>query len=228
MDRSTEPDHADQWVSLPAHEFAPSEMYFLLRDTIIPRPIAWVSTVDRAGRSNLAPFSFFSVCSPWPPAIGFSCGPRRDDHGGADLAPKDTLLNIRAVREFVVNLVPQDLLAAMVATADDLPSGASEFAHAGIGALPSLHVRPPRVARAPVSFECRLRSEQPLGTNTWIIGDVVAVHIQRGVYVGPREGRRHGVDLFASDAARPIGRLGRAEYVRLSDRVSCLRRDGPN
>jgi flavin reductase (DIM6/NTAB) family NADH-FMN oxidoreductase RutF len=203
-------------------------MYFLLRDTVIPRPIAWVSTVDAQGRPNLAPFSFFAVCSPWPPALGFSCGPRGDDHGRLDAQPKDTLLNIRAVREFVVNIVPQDLLAPMVATADDLASGVSEFAHANVSASASVDVRPPRVAEAPVSFECRLLGEQPLGVNTWIIGEVVRVHIDPGVYAGTRDGRRHRVDLLARERTRPIGRLGRAEYVRLSDRLVCRRRDGPN
>lgn len=215
-------------VCLQAGDFTPGEMYFLLRDTIIPRPIAWVSTVDALGRSNLAPFSFFSVCSPWPPALGFSCGPRGDDHGGTEAQPKDTLLNIRAMREFVVNLVPQDMLSSMVATADDLASGVSEFAHAQLRELPSVEVRPPRVAGAPVSFECKLMSEQPLGVNTWIIGEVVRVHIDAGVYAGTRDGRRHRVDLLARDQLRPIGRLGRAEYVRLTDRRVCRRRDGPN
>jgi flavin reductase (DIM6/NTAB) family NADH-FMN oxidoreductase RutF len=221
-------DHEATRVSLDARDFAPSEMYFLLRDTIVPRPIAWVSTVDVEGRANLAPFSFFAVCSPWPPSLGFSCGPRGDDHGRPDSQPKDTLVNIRAVGEFVINLVPQHLLATMVATADDLPHGVSEFAHAAVEAEASLRVRPPRVAVAPVAFECRLNREIPLGTNTWIIGDVVAVHFDHVVHGGIGDGRRHRIDLLANERTRPIGRLGRAEYVRLSDRVVCRRRDGPN
>lgn len=91
-------------VSLPAADLKPGEMYFLLRDSIIPRPIAWVSTRSTAGASNVAPFSFFNVCCPSPPVLGFSCGPRGDNHDDANRTLKDTERNIRDTGEFVINL----------------------------------------------------------------------------------------------------------------------------
>ena len=94
-------------VSLSTSDFNPTEMYFLLRDSIVPRPIAWVSTINAAGQSNVAPFSFFNVVCPSPPVLGFSCGPRRDDHNAGEGEAKDTLMNIRANGEVVVNLSPE-------------------------------------------------------------------------------------------------------------------------
>ena len=81
MTNATTPD---SFISLSVDDFNPSEMYFLLRDSVLPRPIAWVSTVSVAGVHNLAPFSFFNVCCPSPPVMGFSCGPRGDNHNGSD------------------------------------------------------------------------------------------------------------------------------------------------
>jgi flavin reductase (DIM6/NTAB) family NADH-FMN oxidoreductase RutF len=98
-------------------------MYLLLRDSVLPRPIAWVSTISESGLTNLAPFSFFNVCSPSPPVLGFSCGPRGDNHNAPNRAEKDTERNIRATREFVVNVAPESLFDAVIRTADNLPHG---------------------------------------------------------------------------------------------------------
>lgn len=215
-------------VSLPVEAFSPSEMYFLLRDSVMPRPIAWVSTMSAAGVSNIAPFSFFNVCCPSPPVLGFSCGPRGDDHDAHQAALKDTLANIKATGEFVVNLSPEALFEAMVDSAQDLAPGVSEFDALGIASLPSDLVRPPRVAKSPVSFECRLRQIIPLGTNQWVMGDVARVHILTSIYQGEREGKKHRIDVLSDAALRPIGRLGRAFYSRLSDIMTRKRRDGPN
>jgi flavin reductase (DIM6/NTAB) family NADH-FMN oxidoreductase RutF len=215
-------------VSLPASAFEPSEMYFLLRDSVLPRPIAWVSTVNESGVSNIAPYSFFNVCCPSPPVLGFSCGPRGDNHNNGERRPKDTLINIRASGEFVVNLAPEALFDEMVASAADLPHGQSEFALSGLQEAASTKVRPPRVALTPVAFECRLRDIIDLGTNHWIMGDVVHIHIAQAVYRGEREGKRHRVDLLADTDSRPLGRLGRAFYQRIRDVETRLRKDGPN
>ena len=96
--------------SLDVSDFNPSEMYFLLRDSILPRPIAWVSTINRDGVSNIAPYSFFNVCCPSPPVMGFSCGPRGDNHQDGTRREKDTLINIKDNRQFVVNLSPENLM----------------------------------------------------------------------------------------------------------------------
>jgi flavin reductase (DIM6/NTAB) family NADH-FMN oxidoreductase RutF len=217
--------HMSATISLPASDFKPSEMYYLLRDSIVPRPIAWVSTVSEAGETNLAPFSFFTICCPSPPVLGFSCGPRGDDHEAVNRVEKDTERNIRASREFVVNVSPEGLVDAIVKSADPLPPGQSEFAHAGLVEARSTVVRPPRVAGTPVAYECQLLDILELGANHWIMGSVVHVHIDASVYLGARESKRHRVDLLANVDTRPIGRLGRGSYVRLREIEVPPRRD---
>lgn len=228
MSSTSVPSTAPEFLTLSVDDFSPGEMYFLLRDSILPRPIAWVSTVNEAGISNLAPFSFFNVCCPSPPVLGFSCGPRGDDHNAKVQPVKDTLHNIRATGEFVVNVSPERLFEPMVDSAQSLPPGVSEFDAFGIASAPSVLVKPLRVAGSPVSFECTLRDILPLGANQWIMGNVVRIHIQQAVYRGEREGKRHRVDLLEDPATRPIGRLGRAFYNRLSDILLRQRKGGPN
>ena len=215
-------------ISLPASAFSPGEMYLLLRDSVLPRPVAWVSTISAGGITNLAPFSFFNVCCPAPPVLGFSCGPRGDNHDDSRRIEKDTERNIRATGEFVVNIAPESLFDPMIRSSDSLPHGQSEFAHAGLAEAASTLVRPPRVAGVPVAYECRLLQIVELGMNHWIMGTVQHVHIDYAVYVGDAGGRRHRVDLLANIETRPIGRLGRAHYVRLRDIETRLRSDGPN
>ena len=215
-------------VSLSTADFNPTEMYFLLRDSIVPRPIAWVSTINAAGQSNVAPFSFFNVVCPSPPVLGFSCGPRRDDHNAGEGEAKDTLMNIRANGEFVVNLSPEKLFDEMVKSSDDLPHGESEFGHTGLIEAPSTAVRPPRVAGTPVAYECKLYDILDVGLNKWVMGTVVHVHIDKSVYQGQRGELRHRVDLLEQEATRPIARLGRAFYARLRQFETRLRKDGPN
>lgn len=214
-------------MSLPVSDFTASEMYVLLRDSVMPRPIAWVSTIGDGGVTNVAPFSFFNVCSPSPPVLGFSCGPRGDNHNDATRIAKDTERNIRASREFVVNVSPERLFDAMVTTSEFLPYGQSEFVHAGLTEAASTIVRPPRVAGTPVAYECRLLDIVELGTNHWIMGTVVHVHIDPSVYLGAQNGQRHRVDLLREAGTRPIGRLGGANYVRLSDIETRQRKDRP-
>jgi flavin reductase (DIM6/NTAB) family NADH-FMN oxidoreductase RutF len=215
-------------VSLPVSEFDPGEMYVLMRDSIIPRAVAWVSTVSEAGQTNLAPFSFFTICSPSPPVLGFSCGPRGDNHDAPVRVEKDTETNIRASGEFVVNVSPEASIDAIIRSSESLPPGRSEFAHAGLEEASSTVVRPPRVAGTPVAYECRLLDIIDLGANHWIMGTVVHVNIDKSVYIGTLEGKRHRVDLLARLDTRPIGRLGRANYVRLREIETHRRRDGPN
>ena len=215
-------------ISLYASDFQPTEMYFLLRDSIVPRPIAWVSTISSEGVSNIAPFSFFNVVSPYPPVLGFSCGPRGDNHNSGQWIPKDTYVNILANREFVVNIVPEMLMDEMVKTAADLAPGDSEFHHARLAEAPSDAVKPPRVAAAPIAYECTLYDIVDAGSNKWIMGSVQRIHIAESVYVGRKGAQNHRIDLLAQSGTRPVGRLGRANYVRLTDVEARLRPDGPN
>lgn len=156
-------------------QLSPRDGYAWMTQAIIPRPIAWVSTINAAGQPNLAPFSFFQAICSNPPTLMFVPTNNRD--GGK----KDTLRNIEAVPEFVVNLVPHALAAPMNATAAPLPYGESEFAHAGVEPAPSSKVRPPRVAASPVAIECVLDRIVTIGSGVGagnvVFGRIVAMHI---------------------------------------------------
>ena len=213
-------------ISLSPVDFTPDEMYLVLRDAIIPRPIAWVSSIDANGVTNLAPFSFFNVCSATPPILGFSCGPRGEDRTNERYELKDTWANIRTTREFVVNLVPELMAAAMVRSSDPLPHGESEFAHAGLTSVASVRVKPPRVGGVPIAYECVLREGIALGRSTWVMGEVVQVHIDERVYVGEKRGLNHRIDVLKHLELRPYARLGSNFYARLRDIETLERRDG--
>ena len=201
-------------------------MYLVLRDAIIPRPIAWVSSVDADGVTNLAPFSFFNVCSATPPILGFSCGPRGEDRKNENFEFKDTWANIRETKEFVINIVPEFLAEPMVRSSDPLPHGESEFAHAGLTPVASVRVKPPRVEGVPIAYECVLREGIALGRSTWVMGEVVQVHIDERVYVGEKRGLNHRIDVLKHIELRPYARLGSNFYSKLREIETLERRDG--
>lgn len=213
-------------VSLSPDQFTPDEFYFLLRDSIIPRPIAWVSSIDANGVSNLAPYSFFNVCAPHPPILGFSCGPRNENRSREDFELKDTLANIKATKEFVINIVPENLAEPMVRTSDPLPPSSSEFAHAGLTAAVSAKVKSPRVVGSPVAYECVLHDAIALGQSTWVMGRVIHVHIDELVYIGKKREHNHRVDTLKHTELRPYARLGGAFYARLREIETMVRKDG--
>ena len=158
------------------------EAYRWMIHTILPRPIAWVSTINADGRTNLAPFSFFQGVTANPPTLMFV--PVNDRQG----ATKHTIQNIEQVPEFVVNLVSFDLGEAMNRTSASLPYGESEFEAFGIPTEPSMQVRPPRVAAAPISFECVLDrivhiGEGPLAANV-VFGRILLAHVRDDVLGG--------------------------------------------
>lgn len=214
-------------VSIDAGTLRATEMYVFLRDSVIPRPIAWVSTVNAAGATNLAPFSFFNVVSPHPPIVGFSCGPRGDNFEQAPGEEKDTLMNIRAGREFVVNIVPERMLDEMALSSDPLDHGESEFDHTGLVAAPSTVVRPPRVQGVPVALECRLYDILDVGVNVWVMGTVVHMHVDPACYLGSQGKQKHRVNVLARTELRPVGRLDRANFGRLREVEIHLRKRGP-
>ena len=182
--------------------------YKLLTNLVVPRPIAWVSTINHAGVINLAPFSFFNAVGSEPPYVVVSIG-RRDD-GTA----KDTANNIVQSGEFVVNLVTESLLMAMNISAADFPPDQSELTAVGLLAERSVKIQPPRVAAAQASLECKLFQTLPLGANTLFIGEVVMFHVSEQL-VGDR---RHINDF------EPIGRLGSPSvYCRTADRFEIQR-----
>ncbi len=156
------------------------ERYKLEIGAIVPRPIAWVSTISADGALNLAPFSFFAGVAAEPFSLLF-CPSNKPD--GSE---KDTLRNIEATGQFVVNVVSEKHALAMAASAEGLPFGESEFALAGVEAAAATKVTPPRVAGAPVCFECepleviRLAPGKPAGGNV-VIGRVLWVHVEDGL-----------------------------------------------
>ena len=186
---------------------SPSAMYHFMISFVVPRPIAFISTVNAAGRRNLAPFSYFNAISSDPPLIGISILNRRDD-------PKDTLRNIRDTGEFVVNLVNEPLLAPMVETSGEWPAETDEFEKAGLAAAASDRVRPPRVATSPVAMECRLFQEIALGGAAFVVGEVLRVHVADDILTDGR------VDVTK---LRPVGRLGGEGYCVVRDVIQQAR-----
>lgn len=147
------------------------DVYKLLSCAVQPRPIAWVSSVDGAGVRNLAPFSFFTVASRKPPTLAVSIG-ERIGFPGQD---KDTLVNIRETGEFVVNIPSVDNADAVTASFATVEPHVDEFDLAGVTAIDSLQVAVPSVQESLISLECRLAQAVPLGTDTLVLGTVVAV-----------------------------------------------------
>jgi flavin reductase (DIM6/NTAB) family NADH-FMN oxidoreductase RutF len=188
-------------VELCLAELSAQERYFLLAGLVVPRPIAWVSTVSAAGQANIAPHSFFNAVSTDPPIVYFA-STRNSRHDPAGL--KDTLRNIRDTKEFVINVVSRDLLEPMNMTAIECPPEIDEFTLAGLAKAASLVVRPPRVGNAKAVMECRLRQMLTMGDATMIFGDVLHVGISDSVWVGGR------VDI---SRLQPVGRLAGSEYA---------------
>jgi flavin reductase (DIM6/NTAB) family NADH-FMN oxidoreductase RutF len=170
------------------------DAYMILAGLVTPRPIALVTTVDPQGRVNAAPFSFFNVLGDSPPIVGFCPGDR------APGVPKDTARNIRLTQEFVVNLVDESIAVQMNRCAATLPPGENELTHAGLTEVPSSVVKPPRIAEAPASLECRCHSILEIGENRLIIGEVLRVHVEEGVF-------DPATWLVSPGSYAPIGRM---------------------
>lgn len=184
------------------------EVYRLLIGCVVPRPIAWVASLSATGVANLAPFSFFTIASDDPPLLLF-CPLRRPDG-----TPKDTLRNVQATGEFVIHIVSEPLAAAMNQTAAEYPYGVDEFAQAGVTPVPSLRVRPPRVAEAPVAFECRTHQIVELERSAVVIGRVLLIHLRDEI-------ERDGYIQLA--ALQPIARLAGNSYARVTETFELAR-----
>ncbi len=186
------------------------DVYKVLLSSVLPRPIALVSTISADGAVNLAPFSFANAVCANPPAVMFS--PANLGDGSA----KDTVRNLREVGEFVFNVVPHDMKDAMNETSAPYPPGVSEFEATGLTPLPSRFVRPPRVAESPVQMECKLLQIVPIGEGPYggnvCIGEVVCFHVASGFQLSDGSLDAAKLDL--------IGRAGGSQYVTTRDRFS--------
>jgi flavin reductase (DIM6/NTAB) family NADH-FMN oxidoreductase RutF len=177
--------------------------YKLIIGCVVPRPIAWITTVDAKGVVNAAPFSSYNYVAHSPPMVAVNIGTREGEL-------KDTARNITETGEFVVNVPTLSQMELMHRSAAEYPAEVSEPEALGIALLPSQHVKPPRIAASPIQMECRLEQALKLGRglNILYIAEVVAFHLSAEVY----DGRR--VD---SEKLQPIGRLGGPNYTSLGE-----------
>lgn len=193
-----------------------SDRYKVMASTVLPRPIAWVVSKNAEGAVNAAPFSFFNAVSSNPPLLMFSVSAYGERHW------KDTLFNVRAHGEFVVNLVPEELAEAMNITAVDAPAGVDETKLAGLELLPSKVIDVPRIAGSPVAFECRLYKEVELGSNVMVIGEILHVAVATNAFLDREK-------LYIDpDKLKLIGRMaGAGGYCRTGDQFVMERKTWP-
>lgn len=182
-------------------------IYRILTGCVVPRPIAWVSSQNKDGILNLAPFSFFNAFSADPPIIGLGIGMKslRDEGGSSTLIPKDTLRNILDTKEFVVNVVSYSNADKMNRSSAEYDPLTSEFEQTGLTPEPSKFVKPPFVKEALVSMECQLFQQIELPRSNIILGEVVCFHIKDEAW------GEHGI---IHEVLQPIGRLAGAAYCK--------------
>jgi flavin reductase (DIM6/NTAB) family NADH-FMN oxidoreductase RutF len=192
-------------MELDPRNIKPEAAYKLLIGCVVPRPIAWVSTVGADGVNNLAPFSFFMGVCPEPPTIAFSSGPRAKER-------KDTVRNAEHTGDFVVNVVDDDRAEQMNLSSGEYAADVDEFALTGLTAAPGVRVRAPRVLEAPVSLECRVARIIPVGhgPHSLVLGEIVYFHVRDDVY-DPATGR------IVMARLRPVGRLAGNQYSHVHD-----------
>jgi flavin reductase (DIM6/NTAB) family NADH-FMN oxidoreductase RutF len=208
-------------LSVNPDDCQPRQVYKLMTGIIVPRPVALVSTVDRNGVPNLAPFSFFSGVGSNPPTVLFCPAIRAQSRLGADGRPefrKDTLRNVEETGEFVVNVVSDAIAAAANASAADVPPDVDEFVLSGLTPQPSDLVRPARVAESPAQMECKLlqvvyTSREP-GGGVIVLGRIVRFHLLSRL-----------VDDFRVDPAGldAVGRMAGNTWARTRDRIELIR-----
>ena len=193
---------SDRFTTITAHGMDTATAYRLLCGVVVPRPVAWITTMGADGVVNAAPFSSYNYVAHSPPMLAVNIGSRNG-------TLKDTARNIVYSGEFVVNVATESNMELMHQTSAEFASDTSEAQALDIALLPSTVVRPPRIAISPVQMECKLHQAVQLGRlNTLYIGEVVAFHLSDTVYDG-----RH-VD---STRLRPIARLGGPHYAALGE-----------
>ncbi|WP_293444307.1 flavin reductase family protein [Persephonella sp.] len=180
----------------------PKQIYKIMTSVIVPRPIAWISTVSTDGINNLAPFSYFAGISSDPPLIAVSIGSKSPGE------KKDTWKNIEETGEFVINMVTKELLQQMNITSLPFEKEVDEFEKAGLTPAPSLSVKPPRVKESPVNIECRRYQIIEIGKMGLILGEILTVHIRDDIL-----NEKGYADTTKLEI---IGRLGGANYCLIT------------
>jgi flavin reductase (DIM6/NTAB) family NADH-FMN oxidoreductase RutF len=180
--------------------------YKLLTGAVVPRPIAWVSSGVEPGKINLAPFSTFTFVSPFPPMLGFNCGMRGNER-------KDTSRNIQTYGEYVINIADRTMMEAMHESSADHAPEISEVELLGLETAPSVKIRTPRLAKAPISMECRLHQVLSFGATNpeFFVGEVLMFHVRDDLY---KDGK---IDTRLLD---PICRLGGPTYATLGEIIT--------
>ena len=198
----------DQFTALITAERRRRDNFKTLLSCVLPRPIAFVSTISADGVPNLAPFSFFNAVGTKPPAVIFSPATK------ADGSEKDTIVNLRSVKEFVVNVVPYDIRDAMNESSYAFTPDVNEFDAAGFTPVESKFVRPLRVAESPVHLECKLMQIVPVGDGPLCanicIGEIVCFHVADEMLLEDGSVDVEKIDL--------VGRLGGSNYSTIRDR----------
>ncbi|MEK8180805.1 flavin reductase family protein [Flavobacterium buctense] len=195
------------------NELEYSAVYKLLTGAIIPRPIGWISSISEEGINNLAPFSYFNAVGEDPPHVMFATGRGNNTN-------KDTLNNVLATKQFVVNMVTEELAEQMNTTAQSVPSEVDEFELAGVTPIASLKVKPMRVKESPITFECELvhhyfLEDHKNGGACIIIGRIVMMHFDDEVLLD-----HYKINL---ETYKPISRLAGANYAKLGELFSIKR-----
>ncbi|MBL8672990.1 MAG: flavin reductase family protein [Alphaproteobacteria bacterium] len=192
-------------MEIPAQGLGPDEAYKIMVGAVIPRPIAWITSLGPDGIVNAAPFSCYTFVSNKPPIVAINVGRRKG-------TPKDTARNVAASGEFVLNVVPEDLVEVMHQTSADYPPDVSEPAALGLELAPSRVVRTPRLAASPINFECKLDRILDIGDlkSQLVFGEIVMFHLRDDLVANGK------IDM---KRFRPIARLGGPLYARLGEMV---------
>jgi len=194
-------------------ELEQSAIYKLLTGAVIPRPIGWISSISEDGILNLAPFSFFNAVGDDPPHVMFSTVRGNNTN-------KDTLNNVLATKQFVVNMVTEENVEKMNTTSQSLSANESEFELASLTPIPSVKIKPPRVKESPITMECELVHHYSLenhkfGGATIIVGKIVMFHIDESVLL---DGYKINLETY-----KPVARLAGSNYSKLGEIFSIKR-----
>ena len=197
---------ASPYLTLDMAVLSAAQRYKLFMGSVVPRPIALVSSLTEKGDTNVAPFSNFMVVSSSEKILAFSVG--KDQV--RDRLEKDTLANVRKTPEFVVNTVPLEFVRQVQECSEYFPPEVSEAAVTGLHLLPSVQIKTPRIAESKVQFECRLHSVQKFGESHLVFGEVLLVHVNEAIF-----------DDYKIDfkAYAPAGRIGGRVYCALGDLI---------